>query len=341
MNKFLNPRTILTLCFIGLVVMLALIYTMFKPEQPKKAHPNQNLTTSLDKNTTNGFQSVNHDMPIFAKSLNGTEIDCPIQVDKNGNLILTVGIKSCFDYFFSSLGEKTESQLILDMQKYFTSTLPDTAAKYAIYLLKQYVAYTHALQNLKPDPNLRKGDIDGFQKIVDQMLKLQQQYFKAEEIKALFGNEHYFNQFNIDQMRIYANKSLSTEQKATEIAKLIDHLPPTLADGVRVSMQFSELQQLTQEIKAKGGSEQELRAMRENLLGRDAADRLEKVDQEESAWQTEVNRYLSAREQILKSNSNEADKEAEIKALRDHSFNSEQDILRAQSYEIIHDQQKH
>ena len=170
------------------------------------------------------------------------------------------------------------------------------------------------------------------------MAKVQQQFFNAAEINALFGNERNLNQFNLEQMRIHANKNLTTQEKATELAKLIDELPPALADGVRVSMQFAELQQLTKEIQAKGGSAQDLRSMRESLLGPEAADRLEKVDQEEAVWQTQVNQYLSARDQILKSDANDASKQQSIAELRNSSFGTREDLLRAQSYEVMHDQ---
>ncbi|ENW79727.1 lipase chaperone [Acinetobacter sp. ANC 3929] len=339
-GKFLNNKTISLILIVCLLLLLALIYWIFKPDTQNTEHPlNQQTQSQIMGNTSETSQQNNQKgkMPVLAASLQGTEIDCPIQVDSNGKLILTVGIRSCFDYFFSSLGEKTETELVADIRQYLTATLPDSASRYAIYLLDQYVAYTHALKNIKPSGNFKTGDIDGFQKVIDQMYKVQQQFFNAAEINAFFGNERNLNQFNIDQMRIHANKSLTAQQKAAELAKLIDQLPSTLADGVRVSMQFAELQQLTQEVREKGGSSQELRNMRESLLGPEAADRLEKVDQEEAGWQTQVNGYLAARDQILKSDASIESKQQSINQLRNQSFGSKEDLLRAQSYEMIHD----
>jgi len=264
-GKFLNNKTISLVLIVCLLLLLALIYWIFKPDAQNTPHePSQQAQSQLIGNGFEAGQQNNQKgkMPELAASLRGTEIDCPIQVDANGKLILTVGIRSCFDYFFSSLGEKTETELIADIRQYLTATLPDTASSYASYLLDQYVAYTHALKNIKPTGNFKTGDIEGFQKVIDQMYKVQQQFFNAAEINALFGNERNLNQFNIDQMRIHANKTLNAQQKAAELAKLIDQLPSTLADGVRVSMQFAELQQLTQEVREKGGSAQELRQKR-------------------------------------------------------------------------------
>lgn len=339
-GKFLNNKTISIVLIACLLLLLALIYWIFKPDAQNSQHvPNQQAQSQVSENGLEAGPQNNQKgkMPELASSLRGTEIDCPIQVDANGKLILTVGIRSCFDYFFSSLGEKTETELIADIRQYLTATLPDTASSYASYLLDQYVAYTHALKNIKPTGNFKTGDIDGYQKVIEQMYKVQQQFFNAAEINALFGNERNLNQFNIDQMRIHANKTLTAQQKAAELAKLIDQLPTTLADGVRVSMQFSELQQLTQEVREKGGSAQELRNMRESLLGPEAADRLEKVDQDEAGWQTQVNGYLAERDRILKSDASDASKQQSINQLRNQSFGTKEDLLRAQSYEMMHD----
>ncbi|MCI3880129.1 lipase secretion chaperone [Acinetobacter higginsii] len=339
-GKFLNNKTISIVLIACLLLLLALIYWIFKPDPQNTQHaPNQQAQSQVSENSLESSPQNNQKgkIPELASSLRGTEIDCPIQVDANGKLILTVGIRSCFDYFFSSLGEKTETELIADIRQYLSATLPDTASSYASYLLDQYVAYTHALKNIKPAGNFKTGDIDGYQKVIEQMYKVQQQFFNAAEINALFGNERNLNQFNIDQMRIHANKTLTAQQKAAELAKLIDQLPTTLADGVRVSMQFAELQQLTQEVRENGGSAQELRNMRESLLGPEVADRLEKVDQEEAGWQTQVNGYLAERDQILKSDASDASKQQSINQLRNQSFGTKEDLLRAQSYEMMHD----
>lgn len=279
-------------------------------------------------------------IPELAASLRGTEIDCPLQVDKAGQLILSIGIRNCFDYFFSSLGEKTEAQLISDINQYLHATLPLPAATYAGKLLNQYVAYKHALQKLQPEQQAKTLTADSYQQIVNSMRDLQRQFFTPAEIDALFASEMAFNQFNIEQMKIHANKALSTQEKAAKVAALIDQLPPELADGIRPSMQYTELQQLTKEIQDKGGSPAELRAMRESLVGAAAADRLEQVDKEEAAWNSQVNSYLTQRDQIKNSGMDDISKQQAMTALRERTFNNNEDRLRAQTFEMMHDSKK-
>ncbi|EFF87000.1 proteobacterial lipase chaperone protein [Acinetobacter sp. SH024] len=326
--------------FVVFIVMcLGLVYWFFKPDHQTLTNSNSNETESYTESKySQTSASQNKNAPQLSASLQGTEIDCPIQVDKQGKLILTVGIRSCFDYFFSSLGEKSENELISNIRQYLTSNLPAEAAKYAIYLLNQYVAYNHALKNLTPESNFSATDYNAYQRLVNQINGFQQKYFKPEEIKALFGNERNLNQFNIDQMRIYADKSLSTEEKATQISQLIDKLPENLGPGVKTAMQFQELQQLTQEIKGKGGTAEDIRTMRENLLGTEAAQRLEKVDQEEAVWGQQVNSYLNERDQILQTGMSNETKQQSVQELRKKYFGTNEEQLRAQAYETMHDQ---
>ena len=109
---------------LGVVILaVALLIWLLKPKTDNADNPADSATvasTSVQPpqttaNSTSAMAGTDKGMPELAPSLRGTEIDCPLQVNKQGQLVLTIGIRSCFDYFFSSLGEKTEAQLMLDL----------------------------------------------------------------------------------------------------------------------------------------------------------------------------------------------------------------------------------
>lgn len=340
-------RKIIAVAGLVLLAIVLLIWFLKPAAQTGDSRPTQaavaenmqqNATASVA--STAGHTSPASGLPELASSLRGTEIDCPLQVDKAGQLILTIGIRNCFDYFFSSLGEKTEAQLMSDINQYMHATLPVSAATYASKLLNQYMAYKHALQKLQPAQQAKTLTAESYQQIVNSMRDLQRQFFIPVEIDAFFASEMAFNQFNIEQMKIHANKALTTQEKAARVAALIDQLPPALAEGVRPSMQYAELQQLTKEIQEKGGSAAELRAMRESLVGAAAADRLEQVDREEAAWSTQVNSYLVQRDHIKNSGLDDVSKQQAMAALRERTFSSSEERLRAQTFEMMHDGKK-
>ncbi len=337
-----------TALIIGLVVLLLLVIAAIWLLKPKTVDSTTTTTTQSSIQTqpelaglaaaTPAKDLVPGPMPTLAPSLRGTEIDCPLQIDKGGQLVLTIGIRNCFDYFLSSLGEKTEAQLITDIRQYLTTTLPNTALPYALKLLDQYIAYRHAQTQIQPSTQVKSQTPDSLQSIVLALRDLRLKFFTRVESEVFFGNEEAYDLYNINVMKINADKSLSADQKAKKIAALMDQLPPSLAESMRPLMQFSELQKLTQEIQARGGSAEELRTMRESLVGPAAADRLGKLDVENANWQSQLNGYLKAREQIKASVTDEVNRQQAITTLRNQTFSAPEDRIRAQTYETMRDQ---
>jgi len=324
---------------VGLLLILGLLLWWLKPQTHSAASPA--AATASTPTVTGASPQVRADthvhgpLPTLAPSLAGTEIDCPLQVDPAGQLVLSNGIRHCFDYFLSTIGEKTEDQLIKDIRLYLSSTLPATALPYANKLLDQYIAYRHAQTQAGAPPE--HLDAASLQAVMQSRHALRLQFFTPPEADAFFGQEDAYDQFTIAQMRINANKSLSAQDKAAQTAAAINQLPAVVADSMRPLLQYQELQQLTQDIKAHGGSADDLHQMRESLVGAAAAGRLDALDQDDAAWQSQINSYLAARDQILAGGDGASQQQA-IAALRNQTFSTPEDRTRAQAFETMHDQ---
>ena len=165
---------------------------------------------------------------------------------------------------------------------------------------------------------------------------LRRQFFSPIEANVFFGNEEAYDSYSIEQMQINANTTLTPDQKAAKIAALINQQPPAVADSMRPLMQYAELQQLTKDIKANGGSAEDLHEMRESLVGAAAAGRLDQLDTDNATWHQQINGYLTARDQLL-AGSDAASQQDAMTALRNQTFRTPEQRLRAQSFEAIHD----
>ncbi len=325
-------------------VLVAIAIWLLKPEQAPLAASAPIVATTpqsaiigdaMPVSAVHG--AVHGPLPTLAPSLRGTEVDCPLQLDSQGHLVLTVGIRNCFDYFLSSLGEKTETQLVADIRLYMSSTLPASALPYANKLLDQYIAYMHA--KTQQTASATAGNTpDAYQAIFAAQKDLRMRFFSPAEVDAFFGADQAYDQFTIDSMRINNDRNLNAQQKAAKVAELINQQPAAFGDSIRPLMQFSELQQLTKDIKARGGSAEELHTMRESLVGAAAANRLDQVDADNATWQQQINSYLAAREQIKSTTSDPASQQSAIAALRNQTFSTPEQRLRAQSFEVMHDQ---
>ncbi|WP_171264320.1 lipase secretion chaperone [Acinetobacter sp. ANC 3832] len=331
---------------IVVLISFLFIFWYLKPEdqknivtesQVRETSPNkdgENLDHSL---TINGNEPLKFkgNMPTLAPSLSGTEVNCPLKVDDNGQLLLTRGIRDCFDYFLSSSGEKSDTALLLDIRQYLSGLLPDTAQPYAFKLLDKYIDYLNQLKNLN---GVEAQDVTEFKRVSSSLSKLRRQIFTTEEANIFFRDEEIYDQYAIDDYAIFNDKSLTPEQKAKKSVELLEKQPPSITDRMKPIIQYNQLQKLTAEIKEKGGSQAELAQMRKQLVGVDAADRLAKLDNDNAQWQNKVDQYLQSRQQIITTQQKGYEQEKMVTELRNNFFNNEGDRLRAETFEEIYDQ---
>ena len=170
------------------------------------------------------------------------------------------------------------------------------------------------------------------------MKNLRKKFFSDYEIEGLFGIEDTYNDYTLARMAVMDDKNLSSTEKAEKLKALFEQLPEDWKDNLKQLSQLEDLRKLTAEIKVKGGSAEELREMRMNLVGAEATQRLESLDTERSHFKSNVTRYLSERDSIVKSNMSDAAKEAAIQQLRAKNFSNPQEQLRLQTFESLHDQ---
>ncbi|XID74587.1 lipase secretion chaperone [Alkanindiges sp. WGS2144] len=342
----MHKKQVLTIGLLSLVIVLGIGLLLWL--KPADSTPD---STALQVSHSSDMMSPieNTDAPIapsstapltldgsLATSLQGTEIDCAIQADASGKLVLNINVKRCFEYFLSQLGEKPLNVIDQQVQQHLNQILAPTAAQQAMDLWQRYLKYREA--ESKINVNSSTSDPDHLQQVFNALNHLRQQYFDATEMTALFGDEMTYNQYTIDRVNIMQNKSLSANEKAQQLKQRFAQLPPDLQKNLSDMSKLQDLRELTQQIKQHHGSKAELRQMREQLVGAAAADRLEQLDQRRENWQTRINDYLSQRDAILNSTQADQDKKAAIDALRNRQFASEAERQRAISFEHFKDQ---
>lgn len=271
----------------------------------------------------------------LAPSLQGTDIDCPVQADPQGQLLINKGLITCFDYFFSMTGEQSDAQILQDIRLYLQQSLPLEAATYASQLLDQYVRYKHAEQHFDGQADAQHPA--ALQRLLNEVKQLRRQYFSPIEAQALFGDSELLHQYSIDQLSILRDPNRSAQDKAVQLAALLNALPPALAEPIRTSTQYLTLKQLTRELKAQQASAAELQQMRTALVGAEAATRLEQLDQSRQRWQQRIQSYLAERQYIINSTVDPTDQARAIAALRERTFADQASRIRAEAFEAMHD----
>ncbi len=296
----------------------------------------QQVADAIEKSKTDTrFKTGVENMP---KSLRDTEVDGALEVDAAGNLIISRSIRQTFDYFLSAIGEEDLTTIIARIRAHIRSKLPAKAAAQAEKILDSYLAYREALGHVAQAPGEPGQNMAAIRQQKEQVQALRSQYLSREVSDAFFGDEDAYDRYTMARIEVMQDKTLSATEKAKRTAALLNDLPPQLKESVETLNKYQELTTFTDDWKTRGGKPEELRAIREQIVGPEATERLEALDQERAVWDGRMNDYLAQREAILKNQSlSEQDRQKQVNDIKQKNFN-EQERIRVDALETIHDQ---
>jgi lipase chaperone LimK len=253
-------------------------------------------------------------------SFKGTQVDGSFQVDGAGNLIITGDIRHIFDYFLSAYGEESLQDSVKRLRAYIASQLPQPAQEQAQALLSQYIDYKRELVLLERDlPQL--ANLDALRQRESAVQALRARLFSADAHQAFFASEEAYNQFTLQRLAIQHDDKLDAAAKGAAMDQLRASLPQDLQESVMPQLQ-SELHAQTEQLRAQGASAEEVRALRQQLVGAEATTRLEALDQQRAGWKQRVATFAAGKAQIQNQKGlSDGDKQTAIQQLANEQFN--------------------
>jgi lipase chaperone LimK len=326
------PKWIWIVLFL-IVLLSALVLWL----NPKKQIPVQDPADSSQILTaTRQISSDTQRSTSQSLSQQDTQVNCQLRLNDHGQLIVNEQTKQCFEYFISQYGEKDLAQIERDFSSYIETAYQAPSRQQIVDLWQRYLNYRQALATI----NKPAGEENAayFADIFKATQNLRQKFFNTVEIDGLFGQEDIYQNYTLTRLNILENQSLSEQEKAQHLNKLFQDLPTDWQENLKTLSQLEDLRTLTGELKARGGSANELKQLRLNLVGAEATVRLEQLDQERQTWKNDVQQYLTARDQVLQSGLSDQVKQQNISQLKQQYFPQKQQQLRLETFENIHDQ---
>ena len=227
------------------------------------------------------------------RSLQGADVPGGLGVDADGNLIVAPGVRVLFDHFLSAVGEEPleviRGRIIAEIRR----RLPPKAQVQAIDLLDRYLEYRERAREL-----YTAGASDNLDARLQQIRDLRRDVFGEKDAEGLFGAEEAVDYVAAAQVEIAKDKSIPEEERQRRIAALAQQLPEEVRQAREEVMKPQRFFAEQEQLRARGASPQEVRALRERYWGAEAADRLEQVDQEETEFQGRVDAFRAERAKI-------------------------------------------
>ncbi|WP_044874278.1 lipase secretion chaperone [Pseudomonas sp. LFM046] len=261
--------------------------------------------------------------PMASPSLSGTEVDGRFHLDAAGNLVVSEDIRRIFDYFLSTQGAEPLANSIRRLRGYIAEQLDAPADGQALTLLDQYLDYKRQLVQLERDLPLL-ADLTALHQREAAVQALRARLFSAEVHQAFFANEEAYNAFTLQRLAIQRDASLAPAAKAAAIDQLRSSLPEELQTMVASQLQ-AELRAQVSALQADGGSPEQVRQLRQQLVGAEATARLEVLDQQRLQWQQRMQDYLKEKARIEASEGlSDSDKALAISQLEEEGFNPQE-----------------
>ncbi len=271
-------------------------------------------------------------------SFSGTSVDGIFRLDADGNLLISEDIRRIFDYFLAAVGEEPLRASVERLRAYIAAQLPANAREQALVLLNQYLDYKRELVLLERDlPQM--ANLDALRQREAAVQALRARIFDSETQQAFFAREQAYNQFTLQRLAILHDSQLDDAGKAAAIDQLRNSLPAEMHDAVLPQLQ-NELRQQTAQLQASGAKPEQIRQLRQQLVGAEATQRLEVLDQQRQTWKKRIAQYRVDKAAIENNTGMSAgDKRAAIAQLATENFD-ERERLRLEAAEQLAAQEK-
>jgi lipase chaperone LimK len=265
-------------------------------------------------------------------------VDGVFRLDADGNLLISEDIRRIFDYFLTAAGEEPLRTSVERLRAYIVAQLPASAREQALALLNQYLDYKRELVLLERDlPQM--ANLDALRQREAAVLALRARIFDAQTQQAFFAREEAYNQFTLQRLAILHNSQLDDAGKAAAVDQLRNSLPAEMQDTVLPQLQ-NELRQQTAQLQAAGAKPEQIRQLRQQLVGTEATQRLEVLDQQRQTWKKRIALYSTAKAAIENNPGMSAsDKRSAIAQLAAENFD-EREQLRLEAAEQLAAQNK-
>lgn len=285
-----------------------------------------------------GMQTQVAPLKNLPASFGGTTVDGVFRLDANGNLLISEDIRRIFDYFLAAAGEEPLRTSVERLRAYIAAELPANAREQALVLLNQYLDYKRELVLLERDlPQM--ANLDALRQREAAVQALRARIFDSETQQAFFAREEAYNQFTLQRLAILQNSQLDDTGKAAAVDQLRNNLPAEMQDTVLPQLQ-NELRQQTARLQAAGAKPEEIRQLRQQLVGAEATQRLEVLDQQRQTWKKRIAQYSTEKAAIENNPGMSAsDKRAAIAQLAAENFD-EREQLRLEAAEQLATQNK-
>lgn len=223
--------------------------------------------------------------PALPPSLLDTEPDGTLHTDARGRFVADDDAMRFFDYYLTAEGELGEDALHDLVHQSIRSRLPAPAADEAVEAFERYLLYRAEAAAIMDD---QAQTVDTAR---DRMVRLHAEL--VPDIPGLARDPILFHRAAALH-HVLADSSLDRQMRRARMAAIEARFAAEAPDDARVHQATRlplRLRDAELRLRARGGSDADVQALRVDMVGPAAAARLRSLDAERARWQQRVHAY--------------------------------------------------
>lgn len=224
---------------------------------------------------------------VVVPSWQDTEIDGDIHFDASGELIPDLALRQFYDYLLTAIGQLPEAQIVQQLRNIGQSRhFNDRQMTALTALFQHYIDYQKAAAALRAD----RTDWAGLTQVYQARYQLRRDTLGLRAADGFFAESEAYDRYVLAKIEIDNDKTLSPSARAARLAAARTQAPAEVRENEAADATLTALADVADQVRQQGGDAAQLRIAREQIVGAEAAERLQALDDENADW----NRRLSA-----------------------------------------------
>ncbi|MEH6347145.1 MAG: lipase secretion chaperone [Bermanella sp.] len=242
--------------------------------------------------------------------LQGTDLRGGFLLDGQGELIITASIKQRFDYFFLMTQHILLAEIINIIHGHLVNELTEPALTTAKSLLADYVNYFNNYNELMKSHSPK--DNNNVYELAQEIAHLRIDILGEEVSEIFFGQSQVLQAHNL--------KRLAIKNQQHQYSSNLE-LPEKLQKSQQATLSYVTSKQSIKKSLEAGATEQELKSLRTELYGEEAALRLHELDKQREQWNQYLSNYQKLNKMLIQAGITQQQKTAQLNSTFKQEYN--------------------
>jgi len=312
----------------GLLLLGARSETGAAPAVTPSAAPTLPLAASVPTVLPAALADTTEKPAVVVPSWQDTEIDGDIHFDASGELIPDLALRQFYDYLLTAIGQLPEAQIVQQLRNIGQSRhFNDRQMAALTALFQHYIDYQKAAAALRAE----RTDWAGLTQVYQARYQLRRDTLGLRAADGFFADSEAYDRYVLAKIEIDNDKTLSPSARAARLAAARTQAPAEVRENEAAAATLTELADVADQVRQQGGDAAQLRIARERIVGAEAAERLQALDDENADWNRRLDALRTSKHQLDVTRGLSADdKQRQLDALIARGF-SGPDAVRARA----------